>query len=83
MDRDFAEPLFPAHDLCLVSDAEGRCLTCSDEATPAIIVDIDSTTMLAIVLLNNIPTEIDVSLIDHASPGDTVLVHGGTALARL
>jgi hydrogenase maturation factor len=71
------------HDVCFVRDAAGHCLTCSDEAMPVVVTTVDPTTMFAVVLVDDIPTEIDISLIDPVVPGDTILVHGGTALARL
>src|SRR5436305_171788 len=63
--------------------AEGHCITCSDEALPAKVLSIDSITGLALVAVEDITEEIDVSLVDDVSPGDMVLVHGGVAIAHL
>ncbi len=62
---------------------EGHCITCSDEALSARVLSIDATTGLALVEVENITEEIDISLVDEVSPGDRVLVHGGIAIANL
>ncbi len=62
-------------------DAEGHCITCSDEAMPARILRIDQDTGVAIVALEESTQEIDITLIDDVAPGDVILVHGGVAIA--
>jgi hydrogenase assembly chaperone HypC/HupF len=62
---------------------EGHCITCSDQALPARVLSIDAATGLALVEIENITEEIDISLVDEVSPGDRVLVHGGIAIANL
>ncbi len=64
-------------------DAEGHCITCSDEATPARVLSVDQETGLALVEAGDMTTEIDVTLVDALKPGEWVLVHGGVAIASL
>lgn len=59
------------------------CATCSDEALPARVLRIDEGAALAVVLLRGEPVEVDISLVDDATVGDLLLVHGGVAIANL
>jgi hydrogenase maturation factor len=62
-------------------DAEGHCITCSDEAMPARILRIDQDTGIAIVTIEESTEEVDITLIDDVVAGDVILVHGGVAIA--
>jgi hydrogenase maturation factor len=62
---------------------QGHCITCSDEALSAKILEIEPATAIALVLLGTETLEIDISLIEDIVAGDWVLIHGGVALARL
>ncbi|MBV8693974.1 MAG: HypC/HybG/HupF family hydrogenase formation chaperone [Chloroflexi bacterium] len=64
-------------------DAQGHCVTCSDEALPARVLQVNQETGLALVALNDTTEEVDVTLVEAVAPGDQVLVHGGVALALL
>lgn len=64
-------------------DAEGHCITCSDEALPAKVLSVDSETGLALVMLRDETEEIDITLVEGVAPGDILLVHGGAAIAHL
>jgi hydrogenase maturation factor len=64
-------------------DAEGHCITCSDEALPAKVLSVDSETGLALVMLRDETEEIDITLVEGVVPGDMLLVHGGVAIAHL
>jgi hydrogenase maturation factor len=64
-------------------DAEGHCITCSDEALPAKVLSVDSETGLALVMLKDETEEIDITLVEGVAPGDVLLVHGGVAIAHL
>jgi hydrogenase maturation factor len=64
-------------------DAEGHCITCSDEALPARILDVDQQAGTARVAIRDATEEIDITLVDDVASGDEVLVHGGVAIARL
>jgi hydrogenase maturation factor len=63
-------------------NGEGHCITCSDEATPVKIVSVDQTTGLAIVEVQNVLEEIDITLVDDVTVGDIVLAHGGVAIGH-
>lgn len=76
-------------------DAEGHCITCSDEAIPMRVVEILVDGSVAICeALDEAPAEsgaagttahveVLIGLLDGVAPGDLVLVHAGAALARL
>ena len=61
----------------------GHCVTCSDEALPAIVLHIDQARGCALVSLNNTTTDVDITLVSDVRPGELLLVHGGVALARI
>ena len=63
-------------------DAEGHCVTCSDEALPARVLRVDSEAGLALVAVKDATEEIDITLVDSVAPGDLLLVHGGVAIAQ-
>jgi|GEM_PF-3599856 len=62
-------------------DAEGHCITCSDEALPATVLRIDQDTGVAFVTIEDATEEVDITLIDDVAAGDVILVHGGVAIA--
>ncbi len=62
-------------------DAEGHCITCSDEALPATVLRIDQDTGVAVVTIEDAAEEVDITLIDEVAAGDVILVHGGVAIA--
>ena len=66
-----------------VPNAEGHCVTCSDEALAAIVLSVDSESGVALVSVQEVMEEIDITLVDAVVPGDSVLVHGGVAIALL
>ena len=69
-------------DFCSL-DEEGRCVTCSDEALPAWVIELNSALSLATVEVNSRIIEVDISLVDGVAPGQLLIVHGGVALGRL
>jgi hypothetical protein len=78
--------LTPASDATCELDAEGHCVTCSDEALTARVLRVDSETGLALVEImteKHTTEEIDITLVDSVDPGDLLLVHGGVAIANL
>lgn len=79
--EDALTPILPGASCEL--GAEGHCITCSDEAQPATIQRIDLETGTALVTMQNITEEIDISLVDDVVPGSVVLVHGGVAIATI
>ena len=61
-------------------DADGRCITCSDEATAATVLRVDQESGVAFVTIDDTTEEVDISLIDEVAEGDVILVHGGVAI---
>ncbi len=64
-------------------DAEGHCITCSDEALPATVLHVDEACGSALVEINDGTAEVDITLVEEVAPGDLLLVHGGVAIAHL
>lgn len=62
----------PVHD---------HCTTCSDEILPASVLSVDHARELALVEIAQRTMEVDITLLGHVEPGDTLLVHGGVALS--
>jgi hydrogenase maturation factor len=60
---------------------DGHCITCSDEALPATVLQINQENGSALVTVREVTEEIDITLVDDLVPGDIVLVHGGVAIA--
>ena len=61
-------------------DAEGRCITCSDEAIAATVQRVGLEIGMAFVTIQDTTEEVDVTLIDDVAEGDVILVHGGVAI---
>ena len=61
-------------------DAEGHCITCSDEAIAATVQRIDQEVGVAFVTIDDTTEEVDITLIDDIAAGDVILVHGGVAI---
>jgi HupF/HypC family len=64
-------------------DAEGHCITCSDEALEARVLRVDAEAGLALVTVGDATEEIDITLVESVTPGDLLLVHGGVAIAHV
>jgi hydrogenase maturation factor len=75
--------LGPIEDISCALDAEGHCITCSDEALQVRVLYVDEENGLAQVILNDTSEEIDITLVESIAPGDVLLVHGGVAIARV
>lgn len=61
--------------------ANGHCITCSDEARPAMVLSVDDRRGIAVVEMEDATAEIDITLVDGVIPGSTLLIHGGIALS--
>lgn len=62
---------------------ESHCLTCSDEPQAARVISLDEEeTGFALVEAQEHIERVDVSLLPHVAPGDTLLIHGGVAIAH-
>jgi hydrogenase maturation factor len=60
-----------------------HCITCGDEGVPMRVVRIDERRGLALCQDDaGARSSVEIALVD-AAPGDTLLVHAGTALTRL
>jgi hydrogenase maturation factor len=64
-------------------DAEGHCITCSDEALPASVLRVDQQMGVAFVTINDAVEEVDITPLDDVVQGDLLLVHGGVAIANV
>jgi hydrogenase maturation factor len=73
-------PLEVADNSSCERDAEGHCITCSDEALPASVICVNQHTGIACVRINDAMEEVDITLMDNVVPGDVLLVHGGVAI---
>jgi hydrogenase maturation factor len=63
--------------------SEDHCITCSDAAVPMRVRRVDRASGLAeCVGDDGVAGEVDLTLVDGAGEGDTVLVHAGVALAH-
>ena len=85
-DDTLRHELTPASDASCELDAEGHCVTCSDEALTACVLRVDQETGLALVEIvaeKHTTQEIDMTLVERVAPGDLLLVHGGVAIANL
>jgi hydrogenase maturation factor len=64
--------------------ADGHCVTCSDEGIPMRVLRLDDARGLALCEDGDgARSTVEVALVDRAEPGDTLLVHAGTALLRI
>ena len=64
--------------------ADGHCVTCSDEGVPMRVLRLDAGRGLALCEgADGARSTVEVALVDRAEPGDTLLVHAGTALIRV
>jgi hydrogenase maturation factor len=64
-------------------DAEGHCITCSDEALIARVLLVDDLTGFASVTIEDTQDDVDITLLDVVTVGDLLLVHGGVAIANI
>ncbi len=66
-----------------IPDAEGHCITCSDEAVSVKVLQVDQGAGVALVAVEDKTEEIDISLVEGVAPGDLLLAHGGVAIGHL
>jgi hydrogenase maturation factor len=61
-----------------------HCITCGDDGVPMAVVRLDAARGLALCAHEDGTREtVETALVEPVAPGDTLLVHAGTALARL
>jgi hydrogenase maturation factor len=77
------ETVFTANAPTCELDAEGHCITCSDEAVTVQVLQVDSETGIAFVTVQDKTEEVDITLVEDVVPGDWLLVHGGVAIANV
>ena len=61
-----------------------HCVTCGDDGDPMTVVRVDSARGLALcVAESGVRSTVETALVEPVVPGEHLLVHAGTALARL
>ena len=61
-----------------------HCITCGDDGVPMTVVRVDLARGLALCQqADGTRSTVEIALIDAVEPRDMLLVHAGTALARL
>jgi hydrogenase assembly chaperone HypC/HupF len=71
---------------CDLPDEGGssHCITCGDEALPLRVVRVDEARALALCEAEGGDREsVEIALVSPVNPGETLLVHAGTAIAKL
>lgn len=71
---------------CDVTGGDGgdHCITCGDEALPLRVVKVDDARALALCEAEGGEREsVEIALVSPVNPGETLLVHAGTAIAKL
>jgi hydrogenase maturation factor len=65
-------------------DDPQHCITCADEGVEMRVLAVDEARGLALcAAADGARSAVEVALVAPVGPGDTLLVHAGTALARL
>jgi hydrogenase maturation factor len=64
--------------------SSSHCVTCGDDAIPLRVLAVDETSGLARCADEaGAESEVEIALVEPVVPGDTLLVHAGTALLRV
>jgi len=64
--------------------ASDHCITCGDDAQPLTVLRVDAERGLALCAAAGGEREtVETELVVPVAPGDTLLVHAGTAIARM
>jgi hydrogenase maturation factor len=66
-------------------DDPHHCVTCADEGVAMRVVAVDRARELALcdTAGGGARESVEIALVDNVAPGDALLVHAGTALAKL
>jgi hydrogenase maturation factor len=60
------------------------CITCGDEAVPMEVLAVDAARGLALCVdPERVRSSVETALVDPVEPGERLLVHAGTAIARV
>jgi hydrogenase expression/formation protein HypC len=78
---ELLEQMGEAYEQELREIRESACVTCSDEAVPARVVEVNGAN--AIVETDGRRERVGVELVESVAPGDTLLCHAGIALEKL
>ena len=74
----------PVGDQALACDASTPCITCGDVAIPLTVLRLDERRGLALCADDDGNREtVQTDLVDRVKLGDRLLVHAGTAIARV
>jgi hydrogenase maturation factor len=69
---------------CGVDDPAGHCITCGDDGVPMTVLRVDGARGLALCQDGaGARSSVETALVEPVAPGDSLLVHAGTALVRL
>ena len=61
-----------------------HCITCGDDGEPMTVVSVDARRVLALCASETGERlSVETALVEPVAPGDLLLVHAGTAIARL
>ncbi len=61
-----------------------HCITCGDDGVPMTVMRVDLDRGLALCAgEDGAKASVETALVEPVAPGDTLLVHAGTALARM
>jgi hydrogenase assembly chaperone HypC/HupF len=61
-----------------------HCITCADDGDPMTVVRVDAERGLALcVAQSGVKSTVQTALVEPVAPGEHLLVHAGTAIARL
>ncbi len=63
--------------------ADGHCVTCADEAVPMRVIEARGDGLANCAGEDGATTTVMIDLVGPVAPGDELLVHAGTAIARL
>ena len=82
--RSFVYQMRAENPTSLHCEPEHGCITCGDEAVPLTVLKLDEDRGLALCEDDEGAREtVEVALVPDVSLGDRLLVHAGTAIARL
>jgi hydrogenase maturation factor len=63
---------------------DGHCITCGDDGVPMTVLRVDDARGLALCQdEGGERSSVETALVEPVAPGDSLLVHAGTALVRL
>jgi hypothetical protein len=73
----------PGADADALRCGSQHCITCGDDGEPMSVVAVDPTRGLALCEGESGRSSVEIALVEPVHVGDRLLVHAGTAIARL